>query len=103
MGRTMGHHRKGEDRGSVDRPGPRNARIRRGKKTPPHTRNKGRKSSGGKVIPLRAAKRYDFAARGLAPFVSGVWRGLLATANPRVARPWTVNAAAVFPLPVVPH
>src|SRR5829696_7717125 len=56
MGRTMGHHRKGEDRGSVDRPGPRNARIRRGKKTPPHTRNKGRKSSGGKVIPLRGAK-----------------------------------------------
>jgi cell division protein FtsI (penicillin-binding protein 3) len=52
----MGHHRKGEDRGSVDRPGPRNARIRRGKKTPPHTRNKGRKSSGGKVIPLRGAK-----------------------------------------------
>jgi cell division protein FtsI (penicillin-binding protein 3) len=52
----MGHHRKGEDRGSVDRPGSRNARIRRGKKTPPRTRNKGRKSSGGKVIPLRGAK-----------------------------------------------
>jgi cell division protein FtsI (penicillin-binding protein 3) len=52
----MGHHRKGEDRGSVDRPGSRNARIRRGKKTPTRTRNKGRKSSGGKVIPLRGAK-----------------------------------------------
>src|SRR5688572_16699107 len=57
MGKTMGHHRKGEDRGSVDRPGPRNARIRRGKKTPPRTRNKGPKSSGGNVIPLRGATR----------------------------------------------
>src|SRR5215216_7581361 len=64
MGRTMGHHRKGEDRGSVDRPGPRNARIRRGKKPPPRTRNKGRKSSGGKVIPLRAQRRAGGAKRG---------------------------------------
>src|SRR5215218_10444694 len=64
MGRTMGHHRKGEDRGSVDRPGPRNARIRRGKKPPPRTRNKGRKSSGGKVIPLRAHRRAGGAKRG---------------------------------------
>jgi cell division protein FtsI (penicillin-binding protein 3) len=53
----MGHHRKGEDRGSVDRPGFRNARDRRGKKTPPRTRNKGRKSSSGKVIPLRGQRR----------------------------------------------
>jgi cell division protein FtsI (penicillin-binding protein 3) len=53
----MGHHRKGEDRGSVDRPGSRNARDRRGKKTPPRTRNKGRKSSSGKVIPLRGQRR----------------------------------------------
>jgi cell division protein FtsI (penicillin-binding protein 3) len=60
----MGHHRKGEDRGSVDRPGPRNARIRRGKKTPPRTRNKGRKSSGGKVIPLRGQRRAGGAKRG---------------------------------------
>src|ERR687897_1478394 len=57
MGRTMGHHRKGEDLGSVDRPGPRNARIRRGTKTPPRTRNKGRKSTGGKVIPLSRHRR----------------------------------------------
>jgi cell division protein FtsI (penicillin-binding protein 3) len=53
----MGHYRKGEGRGSVDRPGPRNARDRRGKKTPPRTRNKGRKSSSGKVIPLRGQRR----------------------------------------------
>jgi cell division protein FtsI (penicillin-binding protein 3) len=53
----MGHRRKGEDRGSVDRPGFRNARDRRGKKTPPRTRNKGRKSSSGKVIPLRGQRR----------------------------------------------
>src|SRR5215216_7765313 len=63
MGRTMGHHRKGEDRGSVDRPGPRNARIRRGKNSPPRTRNKGRKSSGGKVIPLRGQRRAGGANR----------------------------------------
>src|SRR5918993_894196 len=63
MGKTMGHHRKGEDRGSVDRPGPRNARIRRGKKTPPRTRNKGPKSSGGKVIPLRGQRWASGATR----------------------------------------
>jgi hypothetical protein len=60
----MGHHRKGEDRGSVDRPGPRNARIRRGKNTPPRNRNSGRKSSGGKVIPLRGQGRPGGAKRG---------------------------------------
>jgi cell division protein FtsI (penicillin-binding protein 3) len=59
----MGHHRKGEDRGSVDRPGFRNARDRRGKKTPPRTRNKGRKSSSGKVIPLRGQRRAGGANR----------------------------------------
>src|ERR687898_281575 len=64
MGKTMGHHRKGEDRGSVDRPGPRNAKIRRGKKTPSRTKNKGRKSSGGKVIPLRGQGRSGGAKRG---------------------------------------
>lgn len=53
----MGHYRKGEDRGSVDRPGPRNARIRRGTNPPPHTKNKGRKSSGGKVISLSNQRR----------------------------------------------
>ena len=60
----MGHHRKGEDRGSVDRPGARNARIRRGKKSPPRNRNSGRKSSGGKVIPLRGQGRPGGAKRG---------------------------------------
>src|SRR5215211_6089366 len=62
----MGHHRKGEDRGSVDRPGPRNARIRRGKNSTPRTRNKGRKSSGGKVIPLRPQRRSGGSNRGAA-------------------------------------
>src|SRR5215210_6560929 len=57
MGRTMGHYGKGEDRGSVDRPGPRNARIRRGTNSPPRTKNKGRKSSGGKVISLSRQRR----------------------------------------------
>src|SRR5215212_12069110 len=57
MGRTMGHNRKGENRGNVDRPEPRNAKIRRGKNPPPRSRNKGRKSSGGKVIPLRGQRR----------------------------------------------
>src|SRR5918995_3792005 len=64
MGSTMGYHRKGEDRGSVDRPGPRKARIRRGKKTPPRTTNKRRTSSGGKVIPLRPQRRAGGAKRG---------------------------------------
>jgi cell division protein FtsI (penicillin-binding protein 3) len=53
----MGHNRKGENRGNVDRPEPRNAKIRRGKNPPPRSRNKGRKSSGGKVIPLRGQRR----------------------------------------------
>src|SRR5918993_2258551 len=53
--------------------------------------------------PPLPAERYDFATRGLAPRVSVARRGFLATANPCVARPWPVNAAAVFPLPVVPH
>ena len=60
----MGHHRKGEDRGSVDRPGSSNAKIRRGTKTPPRTRNKRRKSSGGKVIPLSGAEAGGRANRG---------------------------------------
>src|SRR5918998_1382937 len=54
MGRTMGHHRKGEDRGSVDRPGPRNG-------------SSGRKSSGGKVIPLRGQGRPGDATRARRP------------------------------------
>src|SRR5215211_8560031 len=63
MERTMGRHGKGEDRGSVDRPGPRNARIRRGTNPPPRTRKKGRKSSGGKVIPLSRQRRTGGATR----------------------------------------
>ena len=59
----MGHYRKGGDRGSVDRPGPSNAKMRRGTKTPPRTRNKRRKSSGGKVIPL-SGRRQAGANRG---------------------------------------
>src|SRR5215211_8947536 len=57
MGRTMGHNRKGENRGNVDGREPRNAKIGRGKTPPPRSRNKGRKSSGGKVIPLRGQRR----------------------------------------------
>src|SRR5215207_9277726 len=63
MGRMMGHHRKGEDRGSVDRPGPRNASFRRGKNPPPRTRNNGRKSTGSKVIPLGGKRRPGGANR----------------------------------------
>src|SRR5919112_4740809 len=57
MGRTMGHRRKGGNRGSVDRAGPRNARNRRGTKSPPRTTRKGRKPTGGKVIPLFRKRR----------------------------------------------
>ena len=53
----MGHYKKGEYRGSVERSGPRNARIRRVTDPPPHTKNKGRKSSGGKVISLSNQRR----------------------------------------------
>ena len=59
----MGNRRKGEDRGSVDRPGSRNTKIRRGTKTPPRTKNKGRKATGGKVIPLSRQTRAG-ASRG---------------------------------------
>src|SRR3712207_4605075 len=63
MGRTMGHRRKGEDRGNVDRPEPRNARIRRGTKNPPRIRNKRRKSSADKVTPLSRQRRVGGANR----------------------------------------
>ena len=52
----MGHHRKGDDRGSVERPRPRNAKVRRGTRTP-STKNKVRKASRGKVIPLSKQRR----------------------------------------------
>src|SRR5918994_1074896 len=42
--------------------------------------------------PPLAAERYDFATRGLRPFVSGARGGLLATANPCVARPRLLSA-----------
>src|ERR671917_1810774 len=64
MGKTMGNSRKGDDRGSVDRPKPRNARVRRGTKTPPRTKNKGRKATGGKVIPLPRKRRTGGATPG---------------------------------------
>src|SRR5215211_6143466 len=57
MGRTMGHYREGDDRGSVDRPEPHNAKVRRGTKTPPNTTNKGRRASRGKVISLSRRRR----------------------------------------------
>src|SRR5215218_10921232 len=67
MGHTMGHRREGEVHGSVDRPGPRNTRIRRGTKTPPRTENKRRRTADGKVIPLlrqrRGAKRGIMSVR----------------------------------------
>ena len=63
MGRTMGHYREGEVRGSVDRQGSRNAKVRRGTKTPPNSRNKGRRSSRGKVILLSEQRRTRGATR----------------------------------------
>src|SRR5215204_2494148 len=56
MGQVMGQHRKGDDRGGVDRPRSRNVRVRRGTKTP-STKNKGRRASRGKVIPLSKQRR----------------------------------------------
>ena len=54
----MGHHREGDDRGSVDRPTPRNAKVRRGTKSPPHTKTRGRKTTtSGKVVPLSRQRR----------------------------------------------
>src|SRR5215204_817128 len=52
MGIKMGHHKEGDDRGSVDRPEPRSANVRRGTKSPPRTKQRGRRSTGGNVIPL---------------------------------------------------
>src|SRR5215204_7062690 len=58
MGQAMGHHREGDDRGSVDRPTPRNAKVRRGTKSPPHTKTRGRKTTtSGKVVPLSRQRR----------------------------------------------
>src|SRR5919107_131193 len=98
MGQKMGHYKKGEDRESVDRPGPRNARIRRGTNPPPHTKNKGRKSSGGKVISLSNQRR--------AGVNSGATRVPSAPSIPGEARPtlghrrlWMV--AAVFAVTVL--
>jgi cell division protein FtsI (penicillin-binding protein 3) len=89
----MGHQRKGENRGSVDRPGSRNAKIRRGKNPPPRTRNKGRKSSGGKVIPFRAKRRAVGANRATrAPRASSVDPEARSTVGHK--RLWMV--AAVF-------
>src|SRR5215211_3953236 len=59
MGQTMGHQREGDDRGSVDRP-----KVRRGTKSPPRTKIKGRKSTGGKVVPLFGQRRTGGARRG---------------------------------------
>src|SRR5215204_3428616 len=94
MGKTMGHHRKGEDRGSVDRPEPRSARFRRGKNPPPRTRNKGRKSSGGKVIPLRGQRRAGGANRATTRARRASSIGPEATTTVGHRRLWMV--AAVF-------
>src|SRR5215211_6420864 len=56
MGHIMEHHRKGDDRGSVEGPRPRNAKVRRGTRTP-GTKNYGRRASRGKVIPLSRQRR----------------------------------------------
>ena len=60
----MGNRRKGDDRGSVDRPRLRNARVRRGTKTPPRSKSKGRKATGGNVIPLPTKRRASGATPG---------------------------------------
>jgi cell division protein FtsI (penicillin-binding protein 3) len=63
MGHTMGHKRKGDDRGSVDRPRPRNAKIGRGTKNPPRTKTRDRQAARGKVIPLSRQGRNGGARR----------------------------------------
>src|SRR5215210_456051 len=64
MGQTMQNHRKGEARGSVERLRPRHARVRRGTKNPPRTKKRGRKATGGKVIPLFGQRRTGGTKRG---------------------------------------
>src|SRR5215210_5229358 len=64
MGQTVENHRKGDVRGSVERPSPRHARVRRGTKNPPRTKNRGRKATGGKVIPLFRQRRTGGTKRG---------------------------------------
>src|SRR5215210_1641703 len=63
MGHTMGHKRKGDDRGSVGRPRPRNAKTGRGTKNPPRTKTRDRQAARGKVIPLSRQGRTGGARR----------------------------------------
>jgi cell division protein FtsI (penicillin-binding protein 3) len=93
----MGHYRKGEDRGSVDRPGPHSARIRRGSKTPPRTRNKRRKSTGGKVIPLRGQRQAGANRAARTPRAASIGPEARTTVGHR--RLWMV--AAVFAVTVL--
>ena len=89
----MGNHTKGDDRGSVERPSPHNAKVRRGKKSTPRTKTKGRKSTGGKVIPLSRQRRTVGAKGGVAR-ASRPSTGGKAKSNVGHRRLWMV--AAVF-------
>src|SRR5215212_3442112 len=64
MGQTMENHRRGDARGSTERLGPGNARVRRGTKNPPRTKKRGPRATGGKVIPLFSQRRTGGARRG---------------------------------------
>ena len=48
----MGHKRKGDNRGSVDRPRAGSAKAGRGTKNPPRAKTRDRQAARGKVIPL---------------------------------------------------
>ena len=81
----MGHHRKGEDRGSVDRPGARNARIRRGKKSPLATETR--------VVSPLVAKSYRSAGRGgpAARSAAPPGRVALRRSAPKPGLPWATG------------
>src|SRR5215211_4657659 len=92
MGQTMENHRRGDARGNIERLGPGNARVRRGTKNPPRTKKRGRKATGGKVIPLVGRRRTGGTKRGAA-MTSRPSNGT-ARANVGHRRLWMV--AAIF-------
>jgi cell division protein FtsI (penicillin-binding protein 3) len=60
----MENHRKGGARGSIERLRPRHTGVRRGTKNPPRIKKRGRKATGGKVIPLFSQRRTGGTKRG---------------------------------------
>src|SRR5215211_1371130 len=93
MGQTMENHREGNARGSVERLRPGNVGVRRGTQNPPRTKKRGRRATGGKVIPLFRQRRNSGAKRG-ATRTSRPSSGGAARANVGHRRLWMV--AAVF-------